>query len=59
MARAAIERQITDPPQAPPHPSAPATVVFHAPLTPAAQADAWRRWVDAIDWLATIGATDT
>jgi hypothetical protein len=33
-------------------------VTFLPPATPEEEADAWRRWVEAMDWLATIGALD-
>lgn len=34
-------------------------VVFIPPATPEAAEDAWRRLVDALDWLATLGAMDS
>jgi hypothetical protein len=33
-------------------------VVYRPPATPEEREDAWRRWVEAMDWLATLGAMD-
>jgi hypothetical protein len=33
-------------------------VILVPPRTPEEEADAWRRWVEALDWLATLGALD-
>jgi hypothetical protein len=42
-----------------PAPAPEVTVVFLPPATPEAREDAWRRLVDALDWLATLGAMDS
>jgi hypothetical protein len=33
-------------------------VVFQPPATREERDDAWRRWVEAMDWLAALGAMD-
>jgi len=33
-------------------------VVFVPPATPEAEADAWRRWVETMEWIVTLGAMD-
>jgi hypothetical protein len=48
------------PPKRPPPPPEPEfEVVLVPPATPEAREDAWRRLVDALDWLATLGAMDS
>jgi len=41
-----------------PQPAPDPTVVFVPPASPEANADAWRRFVKALDWLCRIGAQD-
>jgi hypothetical protein len=45
--------------RAAPPPEPEIAVVFLPPATPEAREDAWRRLVDALDWLATLGAMDS